>query len=389
MVLIAAIVPGQNTPTSITTVSVSTLTPNIIGGITFDPLGATLYVGNFGLGVIEAYPVIRSAATGQITGFGAPTTIAAAPNIDGGLDDLTGVWLWTTYPGNSLGQFVQGSGATAVTSLTAAGVPSSTGGLRIVPAGLPNAGTVLVSSYDAGGIYEVTLTPNASGTYQPVAATLFAATPVGAEGMAFIPTGPYAGSILHANYNNGDVAVVFLDPLTGVPTGVTSVLIGGFQWPMGVAFDPLTDDFFVTAYSSSSNLYHFSGTVVGDYQVNQPAASLDLNGLQGDLRVPAVTPFAPGAPVIVNWSSTNVGLPFDIAVATALVPAGTVFPDGQILNIDLGGPFTWVFGGGFTNAFANASFGYVPPAVPIAGQMGVIDPTFAIGFAISQGNVIQ
>jgi hypothetical protein len=126
--------------------------------------------------------------------------------------------------------------------------------------------------------------------------------------------------------------------------------------------------------------------VIGDYQLNQAGASFDVNGLQGSLLAPAVTSISLGSLVTVNWTSTNAGLPFDVAVASSLVPAGLVAPDGQVVNIDLAAPFTWVFGGGFTNAFGPASLLFTPPFGTTAAQMAVLDPAQAIGFSISQPN---
>ena len=207
-------------PSGMTTINLHTIAGQALGGIVFDPLGNILYVANYGGGWIESYPITRDPGTGQITGFGTPTLIVAAIYPEG-LDKFSGTYMWTTY-NNTLDQY-SASGALASEDLTAAGVPQWTGGLRIVPPGLPGAGNCYVSSYTQGSIYQIPLTPNpnGNGTYQvaPNSATLFATTPIGAEGMGFIPSGPYAGSILHSNYTNGDLTLIVLDPATGLPTG--------------------------------------------------------------------------------------------------------------------------------------------------------------------------
>lgn len=382
-------VVGQPTIAGLTAVGTSTLTPSILGGITFDAVGGTLYVSNAGAGLIEAYPVVRDPSTYQVTGFGTPTVVTSALGAEG-VDNLGGTWLWTTWPGNELGQYVPATGATALTNLGSVGVPASTGGLRVVPPWMPNAGTVLVSSYSQGGIYEVTLTPDPSGngTFQPVAASLFASTPAGAEGMAFVPTGPYTGSIVHANYGSGEVTLLMTDPATGLPTGQSELLITGIGSAMGVAFDPVTNDLFVSSYTSSNNLHHFSGAIIGDYQRNQAAAALDVNGEVGGLMAPALTNIAPGQSVTVNWTSTNVGQPFDIAVAGSLVPAGQTTLGGQVVNIDLGSSFSWVLGGSFSQVFAPSSAS-VAPTGAVAAQMVVFDPASIDGFALSQPNLVQ
>lgn len=384
---------GQGTPvipSGMTAVNLHTIAGQTLGGIVFDPLGSTLYVANYGGGWIESYPVIRDPGTGQITGFGAAAVIASAISPEG-LDKFGGTYIWTTY-NNTLDQY-SASGALASEDLTAAGVPPWTGGLRIVPPGLPGAGNCYVSSYTQGSIYQIPLTPNpnGNGTYQVAAnsATLFATTPVGAEGMGFVPSGPYAGSILHSNYTNGDLTLIVLDPATGMPTGQMLTLITNVPWAMGVDFDPLTGDLFVATYTGASNLYHFSGTIAGDYQLNQPGASFDVDGLQGSLVAPATTTAAAGAPLTITWTSTNAGLPYDIALATSLVPSGFVGPAGQIININLGSTFAWLFGGTFSNTFGPASFVYAATGTPIGAQMGVADPTKALGFALSQPNLVQ
>jgi len=383
---------GQSpvTPSAITFVTGHTLPAGGVGGLYFDPLGATLYVGNACSGAIQSHPILRNPATGRITGFGAPTIVTLG-NSPEGLDNLGGTWIWTNWPGNTLGQFSPSTGAAALANLTLAGVPSSTGGLRVVPPGLPNAGTVLVSSYDNGNIYQVPVnpTPGGTGTYQVPAnsATVFATTPIGAEGIAFIPSGPHAGSILHSNYDNGDVTLIYLDA-SGTPTGQQSTLITNIPLAMAVAFDPLNGDLFVSNWNGANNVYHFSGTIRGDYQPNQPGASLDIGGLQGSLLAAAVTVAPAGTPLIANMASTNGGLPFDIALAPSVIPAGLVGPQGQIVNVSIATP-SWLFGGAFVNSFTPTSLTFGAPGSPIAGQMGVVDPTKAIGLAISQPNFIQ
>jgi hypothetical protein len=380
------------TPSGLTTAAMHTLPATSVGGLYFDALGTTLYVGDALTGAILAYPLIRSATTGQITGFGISTTVTIGSSPEG-LDNIGGTWMWTNWPANTLGQFSLASGASAVESLGAAGVPPSTGGLRVVPPWMPNAGAVLVASYDAGNVYQVTLTPNpnGNGTYMVVAnsATVFAATPIGGEGIAFVPSGPYTGCMLHSNYDNGDVWLYITNPATGQPTGQSFLLISGTPWATGVVFDPLTGDLFVGSYTSANNLFHFSGTVRGDYQLNQAGSSFDIGGLQGGLLAPATTMAATGQPISVNWTSTNAGLPFDIALATSLVPSGLVTPGGQVVNIDLGAPYAWVFGGTFANAFFPVSVIITATGNPTAVQMGVVDPTYASGLALSQPNLVQ
>jgi hypothetical protein len=383
--LLAAGLIAQVTPGGVSLVTTYTLTPNSIGGLAFDPSGSTLYVNSVGTGVVQGHVVTRDPVTNQITGFGPPTVVTAAPSCDGGLvhPSVLGTWLWTTWPGNLLDQYT--GSATGSTDLTAAGVPSSTGGVTVAPPWVPNAGDVLVSSYGVGGIYRITLTPNANNTYQAVvgSATLFAATPFGSEGMAYVPNGPYTGSIINCNYSSG-VKLIVIDQATGIPTGTTLDLLT-ISLAMGVVFDPVTNDFFISTYTSASNLHHFSGVIRGDYQRNTPAASLDVDGVQGSLSAPAVVIAPLATTVNVTWSSTNTGLGWDIGLSPlAPIPSGLVLPDDQIVNVDLGSSFLFLLGGTFTIPFSNATIPILPPLGSVTAQMVVLDTSAPLGLSLSQ-----
>ena len=87
-----------------------------------------------------------------------------------------------------------------------------------MPAGYPNAGTLLVSSYSYGGIYSIPLTPAANGLFTLGAATLYANMPqAGTEGLEFVTSGPLAGHLLVANYNFGTIDAVTIDPRPDCP----------------------------------------------------------------------------------------------------------------------------------------------------------------------------
>ena len=388
--LFAVALGAQTTPSGVSLTTVHTvLTASIPGGITFDITGTTLYVNDISSGAIRALPVLRNPVTNSITGFGPPTTyVATATSVDGGLDfDLNGDLFWTTWPSHNLGQQTT-LGATAIAPLAASGVPSSTGGLDIVPYFMPNFGDVLVSSYTAGGIYKITITPSAlgNGTYDvvPGSATLFAATPTGIEGLTHIPAGPYMGDILYVSYSQGTITLLHTDPSTGLATGQSETIISGLSVPMDVAFDPVTNDFFVTTYSSSNHLYQFTGTLVGDYQTNSAVASLDVNGVQASLTAPAVTTVPFGQPVTVNWQSTLSGYPFDIVVTgTPLLPANYISPNGQIVNVDFVSGYFFAFGG-FGASFFPQSVNVTLPPGTFSAQMAILDPSAPDGFHLSQ-----
>jgi hypothetical protein len=385
---LAAAVAAQTAPSSLTLVTSHTVIPFIPGGIAFDPTGNTLYVGNVSSGNIQAVAVIRDPITAQITGFGAGTLVTAAPNVDAGIEiDAAGTLIWTRWPTHTLGQFTTAA-VTGTASLAGSGVPSSTGGIVFVPGSLPTAGDVLVSCYSVGGIYKIDLTPSLSGngTYDvvPASAVLYASTPAGAEGLAHIPSGPLAGSLIYANWNTSQVVFLGVDATTGAPNGQTGALITGITNPMDVAFDPITNDLFVSTYQSTANLKHYTGTVVGDYQTNQVEASLTVNLKQGSMLAPAVTTALLNQPINVAWDSTLVGNPSDIFLSfVPPVPAQLTTGAGQIINISLAFPLLPAFNF-FGLPAGPFSFPMTLPVGTVSAQYVVLDGGSPDGFRLSQ-----
>lgn len=244
--------------------------PGPLGGIEFSADGSMLYCGtsaNNGSGEIRVMSVIRNPVTNKITGFGQATVVAPAPGIDGGLQfhPTANTLFYTQFPSHGLGQVVLGGGPQTAFSLAATGIPGSTGSLEFVPAGLPNAGNLLVASYNGGSIYTVPLMPNGNGTFTPGTATLFAQLPAGSEGMRHIPSGPFAGSMAIINYSLGTIALLQIDLATGQPIlgsnglPILAPFISGITGPEGLAFDPITNDFFVSQFGGLSEIYQFSG----------------------------------------------------------------------------------------------------------------------------------
>lgn len=242
--------------------------PGPLGGLEFSANGAVLYCGtgaNGFAGEVRAIPVVRDPVTNKITGFLPATTYVAASQIDGGLQfHPNGTLFWTTYSNHTLGQAVPG-GVQASFSLSGTGIPASTGALEFVPAGLPNAGDLLIASYNAGSLWTLPLTPNGDGTFTPGTATLFAAIPGGTEGFRHIPSGPNAGSIAVVNYGLGTIALLEINLATGMPLlssggqPIITPFITGVPGAEGLAFDPLTNDFFVSQFGGASSIYQFSG----------------------------------------------------------------------------------------------------------------------------------
>jgi len=129
---------------------------------------------------------------------------------------------------------------------------------------------------------------------------------------------------------------------------------------------------------------------VPDYQVNSANASLDFNGVQGNIYLPATTNVCVNSPIIANLGGTAIGFPFDVILsASPLIPtsAGALqTAGGQVLNINLTQFFTFVFGGTFTNGFVPFSLpASFPSPASFKLQMAIIDPTVVGAIALSQG----
>jgi len=125
------------------------------------------------------------------------------------------------------------------------------------------------------------------------------------------------------------------------------------------------------------------------WQVNQPGAHLDIDGLTNNPFVgPIVANKVIGSAGTVNYSSTAAGNPFDILVVQGpAVWANIWTPTGQKSNINFFDPSLF-FAFGFFNALMPAGPQQIPfasPTVPatISLQMVVADPTSADGFWLS------
>lgn len=325
-------------------------TPGPFAGMTFDPTGSTLYLGSGGnstTATVVAFPAVRSASTGKIAGFGPPATVAAAPGIDGGLQWWNGTLFFTAWPSNLLGQF---NGSTTATY----NLPASTqspGGLAFVPQGLPNAGTLLVSSYDTGMIWTVQLSPAGNGFYSPVGATPFAQLPAGMEGIQFIPSGPRAGDLLFVNYDTGDMGVLALDPsgnpVGGVNTPQITYLAGGLVWPDGLAIDPLAGDVFASLWSVPDSVLQIGGVNTLTPLAADAGAAVASSGTLVTLRLRAgsaragraylLAASASGASPGIPLGSTIVPLNYDIITQFVIDNINTPMFPGFLGTLDANG----------------------------------------------------
>ncbi|MAG58867.1 MAG: hypothetical protein CMJ83_21485 [Planctomycetes bacterium] len=143
--------------------------------------------------------------------------------------------------------------------------------------------------------------------------------------------------------------------------------------------------------------------LIPEWELNGPDASIDFDGVQQtnpSAATAATTPYATGAPFSLNLGSTNTGV-YDIAVQTgAGVPANgggfTLPASGQIINLNLAAPITWLSTGTATPApfpwpGGSATLSGNMPNTPasLTAQAFWTDPANPDGLALSQDcNVI-
>lgn len=138
------------------------------------------------------------------------------------------------------------------------------------------------------------------------------------------------------------------------------------------------------------------GTPPSEYQVNQPGASMTMNGQVDPGQFgPIVQASQVGTTESIDLGSVNVGVPYDIGITIpgltqGLTALGIVL-GGQTVNIDLNDPtLLFLNGGAMVNLQTTAtpaatfSIGFVSGApVTAAGQMVALDPANAAGFSLS------
>ena len=127
-----------------------------------------------------------------------------------------------------------------------------------------------------------------------------------------------------------------------------------------------------------------------EWQVNQPAASLDIDGSTGSPIAPAVVERCVGETSTVNFGSTNVGLPWDLAVTApepgvSATTGGLVYL-GEVVNINLAAAsLLYLNNLTFTTPFPG-NFGLpVSVGVPIetSAQLIIANPGAPAGIALS------
>ncbi|MEE2711259.1 MAG: hypothetical protein VX913_00660 [Planctomycetota bacterium] len=135
-----------------------------------------------------------------------------------------------------------------------------------------------------------------------------------------------------------------------------------------------------------------------EYQVNQPGASMDIDGLTSGPSGPVYASRCVGQAVTLTFSSTNSGMPFEIGILTGdpLVPAsggGMVLADGQIVNVSLTAPsITFLNNLGWTSPFPAPSFQQIVSigaATTTSAQTAIIAPAQPSGLFLSAPNVLD
>jgi hypothetical protein len=263
--------------------------PTNYGGLTLkydDP--NTLIIGgsaNNSLGEFYAVPVTRD-ANHHITGFAGPATLYSdGANNDGGVFFGPGnVLFYARYPSNQLGQIKPGNTTTTdkVIDLTALGIPSSVGGIGIVPPGQPGAGQLQIATYSSGAWTSATLTPDGTGTYNVTGVTPHAASTLagGPEGFIYVPTGSpvfTAPALLVSAWGAGRIDAYDVDA-NGDPIALTQrPFITGLSGAEGALIDPLTGDFLFSTYGGGNHLI----AVRGFAALPEPSTALLLVGFAG------------------------------------------------------------------------------------------------------------
>jgi hypothetical protein len=268
---------------------VAGLTPSY-GGMVFKAGdNNTLLIGgsaNTAAGRYFEVPVIRDGMD-NITGFGALTVFGNVGEFnDGGIAYGPGGVLFTAqWNVNKLGQTKPGStDEDKIIDLIPLGITtdSSISGLNLVPAGFSGAGGFKAVSWVGGSWFDIVLSPDGSGTFDILSATLITVLGGGPQGFVFIDDVGNSGfgvdSLLISEFSSGSIGVYDLDvngdPLLGTRRDFITDLVGA----EGAVIDPLTGDFLFSTFGGGDRIIRVDGFV-------PPPASCGTPG-QPDCVVP-------------------------------------------------------------------------------------------------------
>jgi hypothetical protein len=242
------------------------------GDVMFSDDGSSLYI----LGGVDNFlfpdtpvfmvPVIRD-ASGTVTGLGAASEVFTSPWITGSLEIKPGTSTLFFWEASSwdYGEDYGGIGQRLPDdSITIFPLTDSTlyGGLAFIPAPLPNADNLLVSSWAPKRIDSYFLSDNGDGTFTPELQGFFANLDFRPSDMHFVPSGTFKDDLMIADYSGGSVWIMDIDPLTGTPVGggdsPAMTKFVSMNWPgvWGLEFDPITNNLFITDFEGFTDNIH-------------------------------------------------------------------------------------------------------------------------------------
>lgn len=235
------------------------LNPNL-GDLMFGADGSITYVvtaSESSLSAVWAAAVVRDAAGGVIS-FGTFSEVFVDPMIDTGL---------TLAPGSDtlfyrvLNAIAQRRADGAIEQEPIVDYGGTFGGLAFLPAGYPNAGSLLSASYGEAAVYLHPVSDDGDGTFTIGEPTLWADLGLGVDDLGdveVVASGPLAGSLLGTSFS-ADPATLFtleIDPATGLPAGGTTPAVTAFATGLsngwGVAIDPITGNPWSIRFSAGS-----------------------------------------------------------------------------------------------------------------------------------------
>ncbi|MGA7933448.1 MAG: hypothetical protein WCA35_07865, partial [Kovacikia sp.] len=214
----------------------------------------------------------------HIIGFGTASQVSTAPGLNGdGIDaGLTpspdgSVLFYTIYPGNQIAEIKQGSSSpNKFIDLSTLGI-NGTGSITFVPTGFTGAGHLKITSYTESKIYDTTITPDGSGTFNIAKPSSYVSLSGGVDSITYIKGGNPGftkDTLLVAEYDNSTIAAYDLDPVTGDPIISTRhVFLANAGRPpeapnnsvLSAVADPLTGDLLISTWDGQSKILQVKG----------------------------------------------------------------------------------------------------------------------------------
>lgn len=227
------------------------------GGMAFLPGDPnTLLIGgtaNADVGALYSVGVVRGAGN-HITGFAGPATFfSEAAFFDAGIAYGPGgvLFLSRYHPELNMAEIGEQKPGSTVTdkvvdlSMAPLSIPNGPGGLNFVPAGMPGAGQLKLSSYGDGRWYTLDLEDDGAGTFNVTAATPTVTVGSCPEQFVYMPAGTpgfAADSLILTEYCAG-VANAYQVDANGDPQISTLLtFVDALPAAEGLVADPMTGD---------------------------------------------------------------------------------------------------------------------------------------------------